>query len=132
LTITVGDESFDVTIDEQANTLEDIRAAINSATGNTGVQATLLKGVEGTRLVFTSKTTGADGAIKVAASGGDGGLEQLNFDPDGDMNLEEKQLARNSLARLSGIDVESSANVISDAVEGLTITLIKAEADKKI
>src|ERR1044072_9407282 len=42
LAITVGDDSFDVEIAQDANTLEDIRDAINNSSDNTGVQATLL------------------------------------------------------------------------------------------
>ena len=38
------------------------------------MQATLLNGTEGTRLILTSRKTGAEHAIKVVASGGDGGL----------------------------------------------------------
>ena len=45
------------------------------------MQATLLNGTDGTRLVLTSRKTGAEQAIKVAASGGDGGLAALDYDP---------------------------------------------------
>ena len=87
LAITVGDESFDVEIPQDANTLEDIRDAINNSSDNTGVQATLLNGTEGTRLILTSRKTGEEHAIKIVASGGDGGLAALNYDPAGTMNL---------------------------------------------
>src|SRR6185503_360550 len=57
LAITVGEDSFDVEIAQDANTLEDIRDAINNSDDNTGVQATLLNGTEGTRLILTSRKT---------------------------------------------------------------------------
>jgi flagellar hook-associated protein 2 len=131
LEITVGDDSFDVEIAQDANTLEDIRDAINNASDNTGVQATLLTGTEGRRLILTSRKTGEDHAIKVAASGGDGGLAALSYDPDGVMNLEEKELAQDASLKISGFPVESSTNVVDDAIEGVTINLLKAEAGKE-
>ena len=131
LEITVGEDSFDVEIPQDANTLEDIRNAINNASDNTGVQATLLTGTEGTRLILTSKKTGEDHAIKVVASGGDGGLAALNYDPAGVMNLEEKEEAKNASLKISGFPVESSTNTVSDAIEGVTISLLKAEVGKE-
>ena len=131
LEITVGEDSFDVEIPQDANTLEDIRDAINSASDNTGVQATLLTGTEGTRLILTSRKTGADHAIKVVASGGDGGLAELNYDPAGVMNLTQKDEAQNASLKISGFPVESSTNVVDDAIEGVTINLLKAETGKE-
>ena len=83
LTISVGANTFSVTIDPDKATLDDIRNAINSAADNTGVQATLLNTASGSRLVLTASETGASNAIKVAASGGNGGLNQLVYDPLG-------------------------------------------------
>ena len=131
LAITVGDESFDVEIAQDANSLEDIRDAINESSDNTGVQATLLNGTEGTRLILTSRKTGEDHAIKLVASGGDGGLAALDYDPAGTMNLIEKDQAKDALVMISGFEVSSSTNVIGDAVEGVTINLLKAEVGVK-
>ncbi|HEX7013755.1 MAG TPA: flagellar filament capping protein FliD [Steroidobacteraceae bacterium] len=124
LTISVGGESFTVEIDEEEPTLAAIRNAINEAADNTGVQATLLNTSEGTRLVLTASETGAEHAIVVTASGGDGGLDQLTFDPEGVMNLTEIEPAQNALIRIAGFDVESDTNVFDDAIDGLTITAI--------
>jgi flagellar hook-associated protein 2 len=129
LAITVGDESFDVEIPQDANTLADIRDAINDSSDNTGVQATLLNGTEGTRLVLTSRKTGAEHAIKVVASGGNGGLAALNYDPSGVMNLTQKDEALDASVMISGFPVASSTNVIDEAIEGVTINLLKAEED---
>ncbi len=131
LQITVGEDSFDVEIAQDANTLEDIRDAINNSSDNTGVQATLLNGTEGTRLILTSRKTGAEHAIKVVASGGDSGLDVLNYDPDGTMNLIEKDQAKDASVMISGFPVSSSTNAISDAIEGVTINLLKAEEGVK-
>ncbi|HKS54254.1 MAG TPA: flagellar filament capping protein FliD [Steroidobacteraceae bacterium] len=131
LAITVGDDSFDVEIPQDANTLEDIRDAINNSPDNSGVQATLLNGTEGTRLILTSRKTGEDHAIKIVASGGDGGLAALDYDPAGTMNLIQKDGAKDALVNISGFPVSSSTNTISDAVEGVSINLLKAEVGVK-
>lgn len=125
LTIAVGGESFDVTINEDAATLADVRDAINSATGNKGVQATILNGAEGARLVLTSDETGAEHAIEVSASGGDGGLDQLVYDADGVQNLAEVQAAQNARIRIATFEIESSTNTFTDAIDGVTITAKK-------
>lgn len=127
LAISVGDESFDVEIAQDANTLEDIRDAINNASDNTGVQATLLNGTEGTRLILTSRQTGAEHAIKVVASGGDDGLADLNYDPSGTMNLEQMDEALDASVMISGFPVSSPTNAIDEAIEGVTINLLEAE-----
>jgi flagellar hook-associated protein 2 len=131
LAISVGDESFDVDIAQDANTLEDIRDAINNAPDNKGVQATLLNGTEGTRLILTARKTGAEHAIKIVASGGDGGLAALDYDPSGTMNLIEKDPAKDALVKISGFEVSSSTNVIDKAIEGVSINLLKAETGVK-
>ena len=131
LEITVGEDSFDVEIAQDAKTLEDIRDAINNSSDNTGVQATLLTGTEGTRLILTSRKTGAEHAIKIVAVGGDGGLAALNYDPDGVMNLTEKEQALDASLKISGFPVSSSTNAVDDAIEGVTINLLKAEMGKE-
>jgi flagellar hook-associated protein 2 len=131
LAITVGEDTFNVDIAQDANSLEDIRDAINNSSDNTGVQATLLNGTEGTRLILTARKTGEDHAIKIVASGGDGGLAALNYDPAGTMNLIEKDPAKDALVKISGFEVSSDTNVVDDAVEGVSINLLKAEVGVK-
>jgi len=125
LTITVGEESFDVEIDQEAATLADIRDAINAASDNKGVRATLLNTVEGVRLILTSSKSGESHAIQVSASGGDGGLEQLVYEAQGTQNLTETQAAQNAMIRIANFEVESDTNVFKDAVDGVTITAKK-------
>jgi flagellar hook-associated protein 2 len=133
LTISVGADTFNVTIDPDADTLDDIRNAINSATGNKGVQATLLNATDGTRLVLTASETGEDNVIKVAMSGGDGGLDDLVYDPLAPPvfpapGLRQLEPAQNALIRVATFDIESNTNVFEDAIDGVTITAV-AESD---
>jgi flagellar hook-associated protein 2 len=123
LTITQGTTTFIVNIDETNNTLSGIRAAINTATGNPGVQATLINEVGGSRLVLTSSATGSAGALKVTQAGGDGGLAPFAYDPQGTMTMTEMQAAQQAHIRIGIYDHYSSTNSISEAIDGVTLNL---------
>lgn len=131
LTIAVGEASFSIEVGEGNNSLANIRDAINRAAGNTGVQATLLTDVEGTHLVLTSTRTGAERALTVTASGGDGGLSSLVYDPDGSgtTNMELRSPAQDAILFVSGYEIHSGSNTVSNAIEGVTLTLKAPTAD---
>ena len=116
LTIAVGNSSFSIEVGEGANSLANIRDAINKSAKNTGVQASLLTDVEGTHLVLTSMKTGADRALTVTASGGDGGLEKFE-------NMEVRSEAQDAIVFVSGYEIHSGSNTVSNAIEGVTLTL---------
>jgi len=126
LLISQGASSFNVLIDSSNNTLAGIRDAINKASGNTGVQATLINEAGGTRLVLSSTQTGAASAITVAQSGGDGGLSALVYDPNGTKNLTELRAAQDSHIKVAGFDHYSTTNTVSDAIDGVTLNLKSA------
>ena len=130
LQLSMGTASFNVTIAEPKNTLADVRDAINSATGNSGIRASLIKAADGTRLVLTGAATGAANAIKVTASGGNGGLNQLVYDPPTTANLASVVAARDAVVNISGYEVHSSDNVIEDSIDGVTLTLKQEEEGK--
>ena len=133
LTITYGTTSFEVTIDEENNTLDAIRDAINAAKDNPGVQATLIHESGGTRLVLTGSDTGAGNAITVTHSGGDGGLAQLAYDPaNGVTDLTEIRAAQDAHVRIAGFDHYSSTNTISEAIDGVTLDLKAAEPGTQV
>lgn len=125
LNVAVGNASFDITVDSTNNTLAAIRDAINSNPNNPGVQATLIREQNGTHLVLSSSKTGVANAIKVTQSGGDGGLNQLVYDPNGTKNLTEKQPAQDAHITIAGFDHYSDTNTVSDAIDGVTLSLTK-------
>ncbi|MEP7311680.1 MAG: flagellar filament capping protein FliD [Pseudomonadota bacterium] len=127
LTIGMGSNSFTVAIDDTHKTLADIRDAINAAPANTGVHATLIRAVDGTRLVLTGSKTGVVNAVTVNASGGDGGLAQLEYDPPGITALTPISAAQDAVVIVSGIEIHSADNTIEDAIDGVSLTLKKAE-----
>jgi len=129
LTISVGESSFSIQVGEGGNSLTNIRDAINKSAANLGVQASLLTDVEGTHLVLTSTKPGADHALTVTASGGDGGLQKLVYDPNGTKNMELRSEAKDAIVFVSGYEIHSSSNTVNNAIEGVTLTL-KAATDE--
>lgn len=125
LTISVGASSFSIEVGEGGNSLANIRDAINKSSANKGVQASLITDVEGTHLVLTSTKTGADRALTVTASGGNGGLASLVYDPQGSgtTNMELRSAPQDAIVFVSGYEIHSSSNTVSNAIEGVTLTL---------
>ena len=130
LTIKVGSNAFNVTIDSTNNTLAGIAAAINTAAGGTGVSAALVASNTGVSLVLNSATTGAANAVTVTQTGGDGGLASLAYDPaNSNTKLTLAQGAQDAIVQLDGTNTYNSAsNVVTGLLTGVTLTLTAASA----
>ncbi|HTP38998.1 MAG TPA: flagellar filament capping protein FliD [Steroidobacteraceae bacterium] len=124
LTLGLGGQSFSVTLDSSSNTLSDIRDAINSASGNPGIKASLIYGTGGTQLVLTSTVTGAANTITVASSGGDGGLAALDYSATAGGNFTVKQSPQDAQMTVAGIAYTGPSNTISNAIDGVTLNLL--------
>lgn len=127
MTVSSAGRSFQVTIGDTANTLTGIRDAINSATGNDTVQATLITAVDGARLVLTARQPGVASAMQVTVAGGDGGLTALVYQPGTLTNLAELAPGRNARLVVEGFTVESATNVVGDAIGGVSLNLLTAK-----
>lgn len=78
LTVSVGGQSANISINSSNNTLSGIASAINSASNNPGVTATVITGTNGAHLVLRSTATGAANTINVSvAATTDNGLSKL-------------------------------------------------------
>lgn len=138
LAISNGSNSFSVTVDGTNNTLSGIRNAINANSSNTSVRANILTDTAGTRLVLTSKETGASNTISMTVTDDDGnntdaydastntnpGLSQLSF-TTGATNLSQVQAAQNALIKLDNVSLSFSSNTVVDAIPGVTLNLTK-------
>lgn len=119
LAINLGSSSFNITTDS-TTTLSGLRDAINQASDNPGIQASIIK-VSNTdsRLVFSSTTMGAENTIGVTTA-----LPNL-------ANLTSIQAASDSSIYVGGgatpLLIQRPSNTISDAVSGVTISLIKPD-----
>ena len=122
LVLTLGAATLSVNIDGTNNTLAGIRDAINGASGNPGIKATIVTGVDGAHLVLSGASTGAANTITVTQSGGDGGLAPLVT------NLTQVQAAADASVVIDGITVHGATNSVSTAVDGLTLNLLAVSA----
>ncbi len=123
-----------IAIGDAQNSLTGIRDAINNA--KIGVSATIINDGTGSRLVFTSTDSGAANSIKIAVADSDGvhtdntGLSKLAFDPTAvagsGKNLTQATAARDAVLKIDGISVTSSSNAIANAIEGVSLNLVKA------
>ena len=129
LNITVGGVTAQVTIDSTNNSLAGIAAAINSAVGNPGVNASVINTAGGARLVLNGTKTGAINGITVTQSGGDGGLAQLVYDPlNSNTQLTQSQAPQDAQFTINGFAATSSSNAVSGVITGVTFNLLKATA----
>ena len=111
--------------------LEDIRTAINSA--KLGVTANIMQTSGGYQLTLSSAYTGVANSLQITqGAGGDPALSRFAYDlsTGGVSNMRSTQDAQNAEAMINGLTATSATNTISDAIDGVTLTLkaIKANA----
>jgi flagellar hook-associated protein 2 len=123
LTLSLGGQSTNITIDSTDNTLAGIASAINSATGNPGITATIVQGTDGAHLVLASTLTGAGNTIQVSASGGDGGLAQLAYNATTPGIYAQQSAPQNAIVTIAGISYQSASNTVTGAISGVTLDL---------
>lgn len=124
MTIGVGSNSF--TVSTGGKTLSQIREAINGASDNKGVTASILKDDVGYRLVLSANENGSSKALAVSYSGPDFlALQTLNADRNASGSFTTADLDA-TVKMENNFTVTSASNVLSDAIEGVTLTLKEA------
>lgn len=122
---TAGSGVRTVTIAAGSGSLAGIRDSINAA--GIGVTASIVNdgGTSPFRLVLSSDRTGAANALKITVSGDPALNSLLGQDPAAGQNLVQTAAARNAELTINGVAVTKPTNVVSDALEGVTLTLSK-------
>jgi flagellar hook-associated protein 2 len=117
-----------VTIGSSSNTLSGIRDAINAA--KVGVTASIVNDGSGTpyRLSLSVTDSGAARSLRISVDGDAALSNLLAHDASGTQNLAETATASNAEFKLDGVAITKSSNTVTDALEGLTINLLKANA----
>ncbi|MGO4306632.1 flagellar filament capping protein FliD [Cupriavidus sp. RAF12] len=116
-TVTIGSDT----------SMQGIRDSINKA--NIGVTASIINDGSGTpyRLVLTSNNTGTQGTMRVSAS--DSNVNALvAFDPASAVQasgVQQKVAPQNAALTINGIDIVSQTNSVTDAAQGVTLSLTK-------
>lgn len=136
----VGDKSYDITVNNKT-TLDELSQKITDATdGKISVKILNVGGTNPYSMVFQTKDTGKDNAIKFKMAGNvndnslfkDLGFQTTNPDADGVFTLEAgtganagKKLASAQDAEFTfnGVNMTRSKNTIDDIITGATFTL---------
>ena len=127
LDIKLGASSFTITTDA-STTLAGVRDAINNATDNPGIKATLITVDSGTQLVLSSALLGAANAIDIVA-------HPTVPAPNNDLNrfatasLTSIEDALDASLTVAGQTVTRKSNSISDVIPGVTISLLGTTTD---
>lgn len=130
LTFSAGDKDYTVEIPDGAK-LADIASAINKASGGKGVTASVVNADDGQHLVLSATASGTANALKVSASGGDGGLAALTYDPQGSSAMQQTVVAADARVKVDGFLRTSDSNTVTDLVPGLTLNLTEAKVNEK-
>lgn len=125
LAINLGASSFNITTDA-TTTLAGVRDAINQATGNPGIQATIIKVDSGSQLVLSSTVLGAANTIGIVATDTDP-LDGGDLTRFATANLVSVQAAQDASISVAGQLATRPSNSISDVIPGATLSLIKVD-----
>ena len=112
-------------------TLSDIADAINAASADTGVAATMIRTSDsGYTLSLSTVQTGA--ALTVSAQTGDDILHALGITDGGGAFAHPLQAAQDAVVTIDGITVTSASNDIEDLIPGVSVNLYGATAGSAI
>lgn len=129
LKISVGASSTTINVNSSNNTLQGIASAINSASNNPGVSASVITSSDGSRLVLSGTATGASNSITVTETDAGTGLAALTYDPantTATSGLTQTQAAQDANFTLNGFAATSASNTVTGALSGVTINLVGA------
>ncbi|WP_244814628.1 flagellar filament capping protein FliD [Caballeronia sp. Lep1P3] len=153
MTLTVNGKSSTIKIDDTNNTLSGMASAINSASDNPGVTATVVNGSDGQHLVLRSTSTGVNNGINidvdssssdtlksfqvkstpstVAAGSTDYSKTEISSDATGGGTWTLTTAGSDAHMTIAGTNVSSASNTIKEAVSGVTINLTADSVGQK-
>ncbi|RKZ94501.1 MAG: flagellar cap protein [Gammaproteobacteria bacterium] len=126
LDISLGADTFQLTIDGTNNILADVRDAINSASDNPGIQASIINIDSGTRLILTSEKVGSANTIDIVATDDDA-IDGFDLTQLSTANLTTIQVAQDAIIEVDGQTATRDNNSFSDVITGVNFTLNKAD-----
>jgi flagellar hook-associated protein 2 len=124
LQISLGSTNFTVSITSGNDTVSGIAAAINAASGNPGVEASVVTGTGGAHLVLTSSLTGAANTINVSETDGGSGLSSLTYGTGNTTNYTQQTAPQDASLSISGVAYTSASNTVTGALSGVTLNLL--------
>lgn len=119
LTIGQGSKSFNIDM-SGITSLSSLATAINGASDNSGVSATLVRSNGAVNLVLTSNDTGADQAISLSSTNA-----TVQTAISGHKQLSSAKDAIVYLGGQGGIELRNGSNTFDNAIEGVSLTFSK-------
>lgn len=113
LTIDVGGQVSNITVDASNNTLEGLQKVINN--GDYGVTASIINNGGSYQMMFTSKESGAAGEATISGI--------ADFDTNGFTTTSQ---AQDAVMVLNGVTVTNSTNTFDQVIDGVTFQLNSA------
>ncbi len=125
----VADPTRTATLEFAGSSIEELRDAIN-ANASLGIKASVINNGDKKQLVLNGTATGADKAFKIEGVevAGQNGLAGLAYEPGVTGDMASIQKAQSAKLSIDGIAITRSNNTITDALEGVTLTLTKESA----
>jgi flagellar hook-associated protein 2 len=124
LSLSLGGTSFSVAINSTDNTVAGIASAINSASDNPGISATVIQGTAGAYLLLSSTQTGAANTITVTETDGGNALAALTYGTGNTGNYTQQAAAQDASFSIAGVPYTSPSNTVSNAISGVTLDLL--------
>jgi len=116
LQLSVGDRQASIEVGGSVKTLRQVRDAINGS--DVGIQAVLVQDGDGQRLLLSSRSVGAAGAMDVRV---DGAVDpRLGADA-----MSETVPARDAEFSVNGLTLTAPSNQVAGVIPGVTLTLRK-------
>lgn len=111
--------TIDINATNNNDTLEGLRDAINALDADVTASIVNDGSANPARLVISPKDSGTANVVRLS------GLAGFDFDPEAPLagSMEQTIAAQDAVVVVDGITVTKSSNVITDALEGVTLTL---------
>lgn len=126
------EKPLEIKLTDDQTSLNGMRDAINNANG--GVSASIVKvDDKNFQLVLTSSETGVDNAMTISVTGDAKLNDMLGYDSTSSTNgMTQLVKPQNALLTVNNIAIERDSNTITDAPQGLTLTLTKEVKDATV
>ena len=128
LSLQLGGSSFSIAVDSSNNTVAGLAAAINAATDNPGLNASVVQGTDGAHLLLTSSQTGAANTIQVSETDSATGLAALTYGAGNTVHYTQNAPALDASFSVAGVPYTSASNTVTDAISGVTLNLLGKSA----
>lgn len=118
----ISDGSRTAILNFEGSTLAELRDAINKD-HSLGIKASVVNNGTAEQLVLTGDATGEEMVFKLDGTDGLAGLSYNPADGASSGQMQVVEAAQNARIKVNGIEISRGKNVISDVIEGLTLTL---------